>query len=430
MSRRFTWRERHSVLAVLLSIHMVSYMDRKAIFLVLPMIAVEFHMGPLAIGLVSSIFSASYAVAQIPGGLLVDRFGIRRVASLALLWWSLFIGLTGAAGTYIHLLITRLCFGIGEGVYPACEFKTIANWFPKGSRATATAAVFAAGDVGRSLAPAFVLTIAAYWGWRSAFFALFIPGAILAFVFFRFVSDSPANSRRVSPEELAETNDTDADAADAAADPTAPRLSVIGALRQPHVIAWFVIIFAFSITSWAFPVWLPTYLVQGRGYSVFDMGLASTLSAVGATAGSMSCGWLSDRYFADRRHVLIVFSQVMSAASILLMIYATSAQMVMVGATLAGFFIAFFSPAFWAMPMVALSRKTMGLSTGIINMGGQVGGLLGPIVTGLALQLTGNDFLVGFWVQVVAVLISCVITVATFRTTTARSPRIGVDVAG
>jgi len=82
------------------------------------------------------------------------------------------------------------------------------------------------------------------------------------------------------------------------------------------------------------------------------------------------------------------------------------------------------------MPMVALSRKTMGLSTGIINMGGQVGGLLGPIVTGLALQLTGNDFLVGFWVQVVAVLISCAITVATFRTTTARSPRIGVDVAG
>lgn len=429
MNGRIRWRERYNVLGILLAIHLISYMDRKAIFLVLPLIAREFHMSPLAMGLVSSIFSAGYALAQIPGGMLADRFGIRRVASLALLWWSVFIGLTGAVGTYVQLLVTRFCFGLGEGVYPACEFKAIANWFPKGSRATATAAVFAFGDIGRSLAPAVVLSIAAYWGWRSAFLALFIPGVIMAVVFWMFVAEAPARSKRVSAEELAETDEADSEVQQDAGAASVRKLGVIEALRQQHVLAWFFIIFAFSIVSWAFPVWLPTYLLQGRGFSIFEMGLASTLSSIAAAAGSMSCGWLSDRHFSDRRHVLIIASQLLSAASVLLMIYAGETGFVILGATLAGFFIAFFSPAFWAMPMVALSKRSLGVSSGIINMGGQIGGLLGPIITGLALQLTGTDFVVGFWVQVVAALISCAITVATFSRLRTRRREGTVDVA-
>ncbi len=414
MTGRFRWRQRYAVLGILLAIHMISYMDRKAIFLVLPMIASEFHIGPLGIGLVSSVFSASYVLAQIPGGLLVDKLGVRRVASLALLWWSIFIGLTGMIGSYAQLLVVRFCFGLGEGVYPSCEIKTITNWFPKDSRATAAAAVFAFGNVGKGLAPAVVLTAAYYWGWRSAFVVLFIPGAIMAFVFWRFVAETPAKSSRVTAVELAETLDASAEAQHENDDATAPKPSMMDALRQPNVLAWFSLFFAFSLMAWSFPVWLPTYLLQARGFSVFEMGLAATVSSIAGAAGSISCGWLSDKRFNNRRHVLIIASQVLTIASVLLMIYAGSTIVVIAGATLTGFFIAFFYPAFWAMPMVALSKKTMGLSSGVINMGGQLGGLLGPTMVGLTLQSTANDYVMAFWVQILAVMISCAITIMTF----------------
>lgn len=412
---RFHWRERYGVLGILLTVYMVSYMDRKAIYLVLPMIAEEFGVGPLALGFVSSVFSAAFALGQVPGGMLADRFGIRRVASGALFWWSAFIGLTGFVGNFTQLLITRFFFGLGEGLYPACLFKTIANWFPRNGRAMAASLVFAAGDLGKALAPAFVLTVAAIWGWRSAFLALFVPGAIMALAFFWYVADSPAKSHRVSPEELAEIEDEQVRPEEGGASATDGRkIKAWTALRQPFVLSWFLILFFFSIVTWAFPVWLPTYLVQDREFSLFEMGLASTLSAGTGAGGSVICGWLTDKYFSNSRHVLLIASQILSVLSVLLMIYATSAFWIIAGATLSGFFMSFFYPAFWSMPMVYLSKETLGLSSGVINLGGQIGGLLGPVLVGLALQVTGSDYVIGFLVQVAALLLSLVVTVIAF----------------
>lgn len=423
MIGRFQWRERYGVLGVLLIIYMVSYVDRKAIFLVLPMIADEFHVGPLALGFVSSVFSAAFALGQVPGGMLADRFGIRRVASGALFWWSAFIGLTGLVGNFTQLLITRFFFGLGEGLYPACLFKTIANWFPRDGRATATSLVFAAGDLGKAIAPAFVLTMAAVWGWRSAFLVLFIPGAIMAFMFFKYVADSPSKSPRVSPEELAEIENEDDEIAAVEEEQVESRekASAWHALRQPFVLSWFIILFFFSIVTWSFPVWLPTYLLQDREFSLFEMGLASTLSAGTGAVGSVICGWLTDKYFSNARHFLLIASQILSAFSVLLMIFATTTTWVIAGATLAGFFMSFFYPAFWSMPMVYLSKETLGLSSGTINLGGQIGGLLGPVLVGLALQLTNSDYVVGFLVQVAALLLSLLVTVIAFSEVTKRS---------
>lgn len=412
------WKHRYTVLLVLILVETMAYMDRKAVFLLLPFMADEFHMSPLAMGLVSSIFSTAYVIAQIPGGLLNDKFGIHRVGSVAILSWSVFLGLTGAATNYVYLLLARFGFGLGHGVYfPASLYKTLAIWFPKKQRATATASVFAFANVGKALAAAVVLSIAATWNWRIAFFVLALPCVLLAVLFWKLVPNNPAESKNISAEELAELEDADEPET---TDPSAPKMTLLEILRQPNVMKWFSILFTFEIIAWAFPTWLPIYLVKERGFSTFDMGFTITLASLAGAAGAMAWGWLSDRFFSKRRHLLIIAAQLLASAAATAMLLATSQMAVMISAIIATLAIAAFFPAFWAMPMVALSKKSMGLSSGVINMGGQIAAILAPAVTGLALQLSANDYNWAFGLQIGATLLSLLITVIAFRTRTKR----------
>ena len=98
-----------------------------------------------------------------------------------MLWWSVFTAFTGAAANLTQMLIARFVFGLGEGVYPACGFKTIAVWFPKKERATANAIRWAAGPLGAALAPLAVVQIVSLWGWRAVFYSLFL-NSVISFV--------------------------------------------------------------------------------------------------------------------------------------------------------------------------------------------------------------------------------------------------------
>lgn len=424
MSGQSRWKGRYAILVVLCLIEALSYMDRKAVFLVLPLIATDFDIGPLAMGFISTAFSITYTLAHIPGGFLADRFGIRRVGAAALLWWSALIALTGAVSSYFSLIVTRFGFGVGHGIYPACHFKALALWSSRKERGTATAAVFASGNLGKAIAPAVVLTITAFWGWRAAFYVLGALGLVMTIVYWKVVADSPSESPRISREELAELQEQEAEAQPPAGS-AADKASILSTLRQPNVIKWLAILCTFEFIVWPFQIWLPTYLLKVRQFPTFEMGLTVTLSAVGGAVGAILFGLLSDRYFARRRHILIVVAQLASAASVALMITVTSTAMIIVAATLAAFFIAAFFPVFWAMPMTDLPQRSMGLSTSIINMGGQAAGMLAPIATGLAVELASGDFRVAYTIQVIAALVSCVITVVSFATWRRRAAPAG-----
>jgi MFS family permease len=97
MRKTFRWKARHTVLSVLFTTWIVSWMDRAVMSVAIPYIAIDYHLSPLAMGVVMGAFFASYSISQIPGGLLADIFGVRRIATIAMLWWSVFTAITGAA---------------------------------------------------------------------------------------------------------------------------------------------------------------------------------------------------------------------------------------------------------------------------------------------------------------------------------------------
>ncbi|HEY0097271.1 MAG TPA: MFS transporter, partial [Archangium sp.] len=105
-------------LAVLLC-YLVAWLDRMAINMTGPLIRQEFQLGPDQFGWILSAFFAGYALFQIPGGMLADRIGPRKVILFALAWWSLFTALTGVVGGLVSMLAVRFLFGIGEGIFPA-----------------------------------------------------------------------------------------------------------------------------------------------------------------------------------------------------------------------------------------------------------------------------------------------------------------------
>lgn len=401
VSKTSRWKARHTVLSILFMTWIVSTMDRMAMSVAIPYIAADYHLGALASGVVMSAFYAGYAISQVPGGLLADRFGVRRVATIAMLWWSAFTAITGAAANLIQMLGVRFVFGLGEGMFPACAFKTIAVWFPTKERATANAIMLASNPLGVALSPLAVVGIMSLGGWRTVFYSLFVPGVLISLCFWMFVPDRPADSPRVSPEELVEIEDGSVVAVQGSQ--TATLLIV---LKEPGVLKYFLVLLTFDIAFWGFTAWLPTYLVKARGFSMVQMGVAASLPYFAGTVGSVLGGWISDKYFNDRRRIPIVICQLLSALFLYLTFVASTATQLVLCQTLAGLFFSSFFSTFWALPMNTVPRNLMGVAGGFINMAGQAAAFISPMFVGYLVGAAGGSFDHTFVFLIVSLLVS------------------------
>jgi len=368
----------------------------------IPFIAKDLNLTALQSGVVMSVFFAGYAIAQVPGGMLADRFGVRRVTAVAMLWWSGFAAVTGAATSLGFMLVARFLFGLGEGVYPASAFKAVAVWFPAKERATANAIKLASTPLGGALAPILVVAIMSFGTWRTVFYALLIPGVIIALLFWLVVRDHPSKSPSVTPEELAEIEGDDA-----AATSAEPRVGFLAALKEPGMLGYFLVLFTFNIGNWGFTGWLPTYLVKVRGFSPMQMGVAASLPFFAATVGCLIGGWVSDRFFRNNRRLPIIATQLAAAFFLYLTYASTSTAMLVVCQTLTGFFLSVFSSTFWALPITTVPRSLMGVVTGLINMAGQIAAFVSPIIVGYLVGASGGSFGSAFALLVGSILISC-----------------------
>ena len=205
----FQWKARHTVLALLFTTWIVSYIDRMVMAVSIPYIAKDFHLSPVEMGVVMSAFFLGYAACQIPGGILADKLGARKIMTGAIVWWSFFTFFTGMVGSLTSMLGIRVAFGVGEGMFPGGSWKSISNWFPVKERSTANAIMLSSNALGPALAPFFVVAVIATWGWRAVFMSLFVPGLIVSLLIWIYIKDHPQDSKHVGPQELAEIQSID-----------------------------------------------------------------------------------------------------------------------------------------------------------------------------------------------------------------------------
>lgn len=406
MADGFKWKMRHTVLSILFMTWIVSYLDRMVMSVAIPYIAQDLNLTPVAMGVVMSAFFAGYALCQIPGGILADKFGARRVMAAALVWWSAFTAFTGMVTSLSTMLIIRVLFGIGEGVFPAGSWKSIANWFPQKERATATGFMLSSNSLGPALAPLFVVAIIATWGWRPVFYSLFIPGLIMAALIWFFVTDKPSESNKISKKELDEML---AEPENVSELNTGDKVSLWQVFKVPVVIQCFLIWLTFDITLWGFMSWMPTYLVKARGFEIVKMGISASLPFFAGTVGLIFGGWVSDKWFKNSRKVPIMMTQIIGAFFLYMTYTVASADMAVLYQTLAGGFLFMAMGAFWALPMNTIPKVVMGTASGFINMAGQIAGFISPMVMGYLIQASGGSFDTSFMFLIGGALLSCII---------------------
>jgi sugar phosphate permease len=386
---------------VLMTCYLVAWLDRMAINMAVPFMARDLAVGADKIGWILSAFFAGYALFQIPGGLLADRLGPRKVILIALAWWTVFTCLTAVVSGLAVLRVTRFLFGVGEGLFPASVWKVIGQWFTKKNRATANALVLSSIAFGPAVTPLLLAPVLKSYGWRSAFYVLGAIGLVALLLAYRFVHDSVTRYPGASADELAAHQaDVAAELDEAALARKAGAASAPSSfrelLRSRSVWALFFTALAGNITMYGWLNWLPSYLMKVKGLDLKGMALAASLPFAFGAVGCMTSGWVSDRWFRGRRKVLVLACQVLGGLALFGFTRVADATGFMVMQCIAGFLLFMAVGAIWAMPMVLLPPNLMGSGSGFINMGGQIGGFLTNIIIGYVITWSGNSYAAGF----------------------------------
>lgn len=399
------WKARHTVLAVLGFTWIATCFERTVMSVAMPYIATDYHLSPSSTGIVLGAFYAGYAIFQVPGGLLADLYGVRIIATVAIVWRAIFVALTGAAANLAQLLTVRLLFGLGDGLFPASAIKTIAIWFPIRERTRANALMFAVMPLGTALAPLAMIPIVSLWGWRAAFYALLIPGALTALLFWIFVTNKPSESSRATAEEVLEIEANSV----AATRKKLTKADVLNALKRPDILKYFLVVLAYDTAYWGYWSWLPSYLVKARGFSMAEMGVAASLPSFSGVLGCLVGGWVSDKFLSNHRRLAVIAVQLVSALLLFLTFSADTATKMVIYQTIGGFFLEAFFSTFWALPMTTVPRDLMGVTGGFINMAGQVAAFISPIVIGYLVEAEGGGFALTFGFLIASILASSVV---------------------
>jgi sugar phosphate permease len=260
------------------------YLDRVCISVAGPSMQDALTISSVQWGWITGIFTLAYAAFEIPGGMLGDRTGPRRVLTRIVTWWSAFTMFTGAATSVPVLIAVRFFFGVGEaGAAPNMGI-VISRWFPESRRTACWGLALMCAQLGGALAPLLVVPIQEHYGWRAPFFIFGSLGLAWAAMWWAWFRDSPSEMPGVTAKEIAEIEHTK---------PAPHGMPWSIAIRSRNL--WSVILMAAcaGYTIYFFQSWLGTYLVKARGFTGQGLLFSALPFLVGAAANILG-GFLGD----------------------------------------------------------------------------------------------------------------------------------------
>lgn len=270
------------VLAVMVGINFLNYMDRYIGASVAPSIQKELHISDAAVGFLGTAFLLVYALAAVPFGIWGDRGARKTVIGVGVAIWSVATLLTGFARNYAQLFLTRGVVGVGEASYYPAGTSLLSDYFPKEQRSRVMAIWGAGATLGIAIGYAGGGIVAEKLGWRAAFFFAAVPG--LAFALLAFTMREPLRGA-VEQTGKAVARTTEASVG-----------KFIELLKIPTLRATILsqTLLFFVLASNAF--WLPTYLQRRFEMSSGTAGLlAGGVIVAGGLVGILAGGWIADR---------------------------------------------------------------------------------------------------------------------------------------
>jgi MFS transporter, ACS family, D-galactonate transporter len=390
-------RVRYSVLAAVFVTVVINYMDRTNISVAGSFISRELQLNPVKMGYVFSAFSWTYAGLQIPGGILVDRYGARKLYSILLLLWSFATIALGFASGFLVIILLRLLIGAFEAPSYPINNRIVTSWFPEKERAGAIATYTSGQFIGLAFLTPVLSSIQYYTGWRGLFIIAGLTGMLWGVMWY-FIYRDPASHTKVNEPELVYIEKGGGLIENKKKDP----LKETGFNRKDLWLVlskrklWGVYLGQFGLGAALifFLTWFPKYLVEYKHLDFLKSGFLASIPFICAFAGVLCSGFLSD--WLVRKNISAGTARKSPVIAGLLL------SMTIIGAnyvTGTGWIIFFMSLAFfgnglasitWVFVSLLAPKNLIGLAGGTFNFIGGMAGVVVPIVIGYLVK--SGDF--------------------------------------
>lgn len=384
-------RARLLILALLTVGTLINYLDRTVISVAAPLMSKDLGLNAAVMGLVFSAFSWTYAAAQIPGGILIDRLGVRLTYFLSVTIWSTFTLLQGLTTGLWSLLACRLGLGVAEAPCFPSNSRILSTWFPQAERARATGVYSIGQYAGLAFLSPVLFWIAGAFGWRALLIIVGAAGILFGFVWWTRYRDPH--------ESKANQAELDYIAAGGGLGQQHARVRfkwshIAFLMRQRQILGASIGQFCGNSTLVFFLTWFPTYLATERQMGWIKVGFFAIMPFVAACIGVVAGGIWSD-FLLKRTGSPSIGRKVPVITGLLLASTIVAANFVDSDVLV----IAVMSVAFFGQGMVNLGwtlltdvapKRLIGLSGGVFNLCANLAGIVTPLVIGFIVAGTGS----------------------------------------
>lgn len=370
---------------------LVNFFDRINLSVSREALTASFGMSLVAFGFLSSAYNWTYALMQVPAGVLLDRFGVRRVGRISAFLWSVSSFGAALAPGLPWFFGARLLLGVSESPTFPGNAKAIGYWFTRAERSLATAITDSAAKLSTAIGVPFIGLLLLHFGWRWSFAATGLISLVYFFLFY-WIYRNPSEDRELSPAERNLIVAGGAQPEDSQG--TQPGASVGYLLRQRKVYGLALGWGAYNYTFFLLLNWLPSYLSISLHADLLHSVFYTSVPWFFATITDLTIGgWLVDALIergwdANRVRLGVMVGGMSMGLAILGTARAHTPAVALVCISIALGGLAAAAPVAWTVPSLISPRGSVGRLGGMVNFGGQIAAISAPIVTGYIVSAT------------------------------------------
>lgn len=400
---------------------LISYFDRVNLTVSHAALYTAFGISNITFGYLSAAYNWTYALCQLPIGVLLDRFGVRRIGRIGTFIWSIASFAAAATPTIGGFFAARLLLGVGESPTFPANAKATGLWFPAHERSLATAIFDSAAKFASALGVPVIGFVLLTLGWRWSF-AMTGLLSLLYFALFSMVYRDPADDPKLTVAEreyIAREPQSDApqsDPADASAalsmthseSGPAP-LPLRTLLRQPKVLGLALGFGSYNYVFYLLLTWLPSYLSYALHIDLLHSFLYTGIPWLIATGTDLMGGWCTDLLIqrgwdAGRVRQVVLICGTAAGLGVLGAAHAHTATRALIWISISIGGLSAVAPVGWSVPSLIVPRSSVGTVGGIVNFSNQISGISAPIATGYIVATT-HSYAWAFGVSAIYLLI-------------------------
>ncbi|OMP92082.1 MFS transporter [Raoultella terrigena] len=348
------------------------YADRTVLNPVMGELEKEFGLSGTQLGLMNSVFYFSYALLQVPAGILGDKIGKKKVLIPGFLLFGAFTAVTGWAKSWSTLLFARVVTGAGEGTYYGPQYGISSEQIPKKYRSLGSAIINSgmAFGIALGLMASSWLVYDQGYSWRTPFFVMSLPTLLTGLAIWLFVKE-----KKRQPVE--------------AGGVAKPKSKFTDLFKNRNLLLVYLMVFCSLFGFFVILTWLPYYLQSERGIAGSETGFITSLVAWISIPGALLFSSLSD-HLGKRKPLILVLVPVaiLSMLSIIWMPNMTGVIVALCVYGLVGKLA--LDPVLVALVADSVDENNYSSAFGLFNFIGMSSSILAPVIAGAARDMTGS----------------------------------------